>query len=517
MPDASQSGSNQTEPHGGATTADGATASGYTAISRAVEKWFISRGIHHGALRAGGVFSEARGGSEVIVFPYRRRGRVVNQKYRGAGKKFWMAAGGELVLWNLDCLLSNPDHVYIVEGEMDALAFMEAGIWNVLSVPNGAPPPEREDEVVEPEHDETFRYLWNCREELAGIRFVLAGDSDAAGIKLRHSLVSRLGRANCDIVDWPEGVKDGNDYLLEVGPAAFAEYVRASRKPYPIRGLWGWNEVQPTPPMESFDIGIPLLRQHVRLARGTVSVVTGIPNHGKSALWKAIACQMIKNHGWNVTAASFEDQVYANLMPELLRIMSGQGPSQEPWICQKRADAARLLAKHFSFIADEGYVEEPMTLEWFVGMARDAKVRFGTDFLVADPWNEIEHLWGRDQNETQYIGTGLRDLRRLSVELDMHIMIIAHPHKVLDGQAPGLYHINGSAHWANKVDIGLVVHQPNFAEGPGGPTEVYVRKIKRPVLGQRGIVTVQFNAATGSFEAPSGRPFDDPDIERTAA
>jgi twinkle protein len=518
MPDAFQSGSSPMGPHGSATTADGGTGSGYTAISRAVEKWFLSRGIHHGALRAGGVFSEVRDGSEVIVFPYRRRGRIVNQKYRGHGKRFWMDAGGELIPWNIDCLQSSPDHVYFVEGEMDALAFIEAGIWNVISVPNGAAPTkEQPGDVPEPEQDDGFRYLWNCREELAGRRIVLAGDSDAPGVRLRHSLVARLGRANCDIVDWPEGCKDANDYLLEVGPEAFAEYVRASRKPYPIRGLWAWNDVLPTPPMETLDIGIPLLRQHVRLARGTVSLVTGIPNHGKSALVKQLACQMIKLHGWNVTIASFEDRVYANLMPELLRIMSGQGPSLEPWVVAARADAALVLAKHLSFIADEGYVDEPMTLKWFVDIARDAKARFGTAMLIVDPWNEIEHLWGRDQNETQYIGEALRDLRRLAVELDMHIMIVAHPTKVLDGQAPGLYHVSGSAHWANKVDVGLVVHQPHFGQGPGGPTEVYIRKIKRAELGQRGIVTLQFNAANDSFEAPAGRPFDDPDIERTAA
>jgi len=850
MPDAFPSGSSPMGPHGNATTADGETASGYTAISRAAEKWFHKRGIHHGALRVGGVYSEVRGGSEAIVFPYRRRGTIVNRKYRAEGKRLWMDTGGELILWNLDCLLSNPDHVYIVEGEPDALAFMEAGIWNVVSVPNGAAPPVEDGDrgVPEPDRDDAFRYLWNCRDELAGKRFVLAGDTDAPGVHLRHSLVARLGRANCDVVDWPEGVKDGNDYLIEVGPEAFAEYVRASRKPYPIRGLWAWNEVQPTPPMETLDIGIPLLRQHVRLARGTVSVVTGIPNHGKaldidtpiptpsgwttmgalqpgdqvfdekgkpcrvvaatpvmhdrpchrmrfsggaeivadaahewatvseaarrrarttstnarlsisttaeiaaslksqgknnhqiplcrplelpeaalpiepyvlgvwlgngttassgltqfdlavitgireagygvneraragsfwivglnpllralgllgdkhipaiylrasapqrlallqglmdtdgychpengceftsvkralaegayelalslgirarwsegratidgrdcgpkyrvlfstdvpvfrlerklarqkigrhtkvgawtvtacdpvdsvpvrciqvdspsslflagrqmipthnSALWKQIACQMIKLHGWNVTAASFEDRVYANLMPELLRIMSGLGPSLEPWVVAARAEAALVLAKHMSFIADEGYVDEPMTLKWLVDIARDAKIRYGTAFLIFDPWNEIEHLWGRDQNETQYIGEALRDLRRLAVELDMHIMIVAHPTKVLDGQAPGLYHISGSAHWANKVDIGLVVHQPHFAQGPGGPTEIYVRKIKRAELGQRGIVTVQFNPATASFEAPAGRPFDDPDVERTAA
>lgn len=509
MPDVSQSGSSPTGQPGLATTAVGETASSSTAMSRAAEKWFSSRGIHQGALTHGGVHSAARDGSDVLVFPYRRRGAVVNRKYRAPGKRFWMDKDGELILWNLDCLLSNPDHVFIVEGEMDALAFMEAGIWNVVSVPNGAPAADRAGDVPDPEQDDAFRYLWNCREELAGRRFVLAGDTDEAGIRLRHALVARLGRANCDIIDWPEGVKDANDYLLEVGPGEFAEFVRASRRPYPIRGLWGWNDILPTPAMETFDIGIPIVGSMVRLARGTISVVTGIPNHGKSALVKQIACEVIRRHRWHVTQASFEDRVYANLMPELIQIMSGHPATATGFAAGERAEAQAILARHMSFIADEGLVDEAMTLEWLVDIIRDAKIRFGTDLLIIDPWNEIEHIWGRDDNETKYIGQALRDLRRLAVELDMHVMIVAHPTKVMDGHEPSLYHISGSANWANKVDIGMVVHQPKFADGPGGPTEVHVKKIKRAVLGRRGLATLQFNPTSARFEVPRAVGFDD--------
>lgn len=505
MPDAPQSGSTPTAPLSSATTADGRTGSS-SALTRAAEKWFTGRGIHAGALTVGGVRSEELpAGGEAIVFPYVRRGVTVNRKHRtgkGENRRFWMDKGGELVLWNLDCLASNPDHVYLVEGEVDALSFMEAGLGNVLSVPNGAPSSVK-DEVVDPEQDEQFRYLWNCREELAGKRYVIAVDNDEPGLRLREALVARLQPENCDVIEWPEGVKDANDYLREVGTQAFREYVLASRKPYPVRGLSGWDDVLPTPPVEVFPVGIPGMEDRVKLSRGTMSVVTGIPNMGKSAFVKHLACEMIRRHGWNVTLASFEDEVYRHLMPELVQIMSGCRPGQDARTALARDDASRLLRRHISFIADEGQVDDEQDLEWLVGLARAAKKRYGTDLLIVDPWNEIEHSWGRDKTEAQYLNHSLRNLRRLARELRLHLMIVAHPTKIPDSvDAPNLYNISGGAAWANKVDIGITIHQPNFSAGPGGPTEAHVLKVKRPEFGRRGMVPLQFNPMNRRFEAP---------------
>ena len=50
-----------------------------------------------------------------------------------------------------------------MEGEMDRLAMMEAGITNVVSVPDGAPSRVRDGDIPAQEHDTKFSYLWNCR------------------------------------------------------------------------------------------------------------------------------------------------------------------------------------------------------------------------------------------------------------------------------------------------------------------------------------------------------------------
>ena len=48
-----------------------------------------------------------------------------------------MHKDAELIFYNLDGI-KDADTCYIVEGEMDALSLIQAGIKNVVSVPNGA-------------------------------------------------------------------------------------------------------------------------------------------------------------------------------------------------------------------------------------------------------------------------------------------------------------------------------------------------------------------------------------------
>jgi len=70
--------------------------------------------------------------------------------------------GAEKILYGLDDVAGESE-VIIVEGEMDRLAMMEAGITNVVSVPDGAPSRVRDGDIPAQEHDTKFSYLWNCR------------------------------------------------------------------------------------------------------------------------------------------------------------------------------------------------------------------------------------------------------------------------------------------------------------------------------------------------------------------
>ena len=90
-------------------------------------------------------------------------------------------SGAEKVLYGLDDVRGAPE-IVIVEGEMDKLALEEAGLRNVLSVPDGAPREVRAGDVPPPDADTKYAYLWNCRAVLdQAARVVLATDGDAPG------------------------------------------------------------------------------------------------------------------------------------------------------------------------------------------------------------------------------------------------------------------------------------------------------------------------------------------------
>lgn len=108
-----------------------------------VVAWFDSRSISAQTLndlRVGeGLEYMPQTGKEenTIQFNYFIGNELVNIKYRDGRKNFKLYKGAEKVFYNIDATVGY-DTVVIVEGEMDVLSFHEAGIKNVISVPNGA-------------------------------------------------------------------------------------------------------------------------------------------------------------------------------------------------------------------------------------------------------------------------------------------------------------------------------------------------------------------------------------------
>src|SRR5690606_9919274 len=172
-------------------------------------------------------------------------GKVVGEKYRAPGKRFWQKSGGRKTFWNADCmddqaLEDGRKALIVTEGEIDGLTAIDCGFDTTVSVPDGAPPvrdgedPENLEEV-DPEQDRTgkFEFVYNNRDRVKRIkRFILAVDNDGPGKRLAAELVRRLSAARCSFVTYPEGCKDLNDVLMKHGRDAVARCLNEA-KPYP--------------------------------------------------------------------------------------------------------------------------------------------------------------------------------------------------------------------------------------------------------------------------------------------
>ncbi|XP_076926219.1 primase homolog protein-like isoform X2 [Bidens hawaiensis] len=168
----------------------------------------------------------------VIAFTYRRKGEIVNCKFRSiANRKFWQAKHGERILYGVDGI-NEGNTIVIVEGEIDKLSMDEAGILNCVSVPDGAPQQVSLKALPSKKQDARFKYLLDCNLDKAS-KIILATDGDGPGQALAEELSCRLGKERCWLVTWPKKDevtrhKDANEVLVHLGPEALRHTVETA-------------------------------------------------------------------------------------------------------------------------------------------------------------------------------------------------------------------------------------------------------------------------------------------------
>jgi len=421
-----------------------------------------------------------------IGIPYLDEGARVACKRRTIGsaeKKFTMDRGGRAVLWNVDCLRDETlagEPLIITEGEVDAEAAIEAGFPRTVSVPGGAPQHPLKD-------DAELRYLTQAAELLAGVRpIILAVDADGPGKNLLAALAGRLGRHRCKSVVYPAG-KDLGDVLAALGQGGVRDVItqaRWMRSP----GLYRAGELPEAKRPMPLNIGMVGMDEHYRMRRGDLAVVTGQPGHGKSSFLNNLCCNMAVSYGMHTCWASFEQHPTLDHRRALRSYFARKFEHEMSDTEKEHAD--RWIGEKFSFVWPSH--DDAPTLSWVMERFAEACTQFGAGICVIDPWNALDHSDRPEKwTETEYIHHALRLVRKFGIEYDVCMVVAAHPKMMLrakDGKipAPGLYDISGSAAWANRCDVGLVIHRPDMLTDPQSTIAVvksrYFSQIGRPGL-----------------------------------
>lgn len=459
--------------------------------------WIEARGLDPKLAEAFGLETVLRDGKAWLAVPYVQDGEIINHKYRLTSEKdHRMDAGAPLALWNSDCL-SDPKvrggqaPVVITEGEWDAMAAIQSGFAFAVSVPNGAPSSETKD------IDNAKRYEWVDRhaDDLAGVReFVIASDDDPAGHYLRSDLVALLGAERCRFIDYPFPCKDLNEVLVEYGPQRVVECISTAR-PFPVQGLYNVDDFPERGEIRAYSVGVTPIANKIAIVPGTLTVVTGYANMGKSTLMNAIIGYTMANH-FPVCVASFETDVKPILIDGLRMAVLGCGKHELPSRDKRAVD--QLIRDRLTIISQSVDEDMEMDLDKFLELAKVAVTRHGAKMIVLDPWNEIEHKHRRDENEHEYTGRALRAIKRFARQYDVAFWLVAHPTKPEKGVSaiPGLYAVSGSAHWANKADYGLTYHRPKFDVNAAS---IVVSKVRMGLPGERGEVKVTYDFRTSEF------------------
>lgn len=447
-----------------------------------VLEWFQSRGISEQTLKElriteGSEFMPQTSKNEnVIKFNYYMGDQLINIKYRDGRKNFKLYKGAEKVFYNINSIVGY-EYCILVEGEMDVLALHEAGITNVISVPNGATL-----------NTNNLDYLDSCIDYFDDKeKIIIAVDSDEAGQALQSELVRRLGSEICYLASF-EDCKDANEYLLKYGKEALSRRI-SNAKPVPLENVTTFRDIEDEITdfvrngfKPGFQVGLDNFDNIFSTYTGQFITVTGIPSSGKSDFVDQMIIGYNAKYGWKTAYASPENTPTYLHAHKLMRKTWQGMPTVDDIKGEKWNQIADHVNDNYFFIDMERY-----TLDAVLRKGAELVKRKGIKCLVIDPFNKVRDMNAESADVNAYTLEYLTKIEIFAKKYDVLVMIVAHPTKMYkdkDGniEEPTMYNIKGGGEWYDASYHGLLVHRDYINK----TVKVKVLKCKFQNLGENG-------------------------------
>ena len=466
-------------------------------------KYFKGRGLSPHTLTKARVYETEKG---FVGFPFYEGQTLVNVKFLnrdpGAKRKWWQLKeewGRKVCFWGMELLTLNDDPlrkedniIVITEGEWDCLTYREAGLRNILNVPQGAPSVKAKDFQKEFDYlkDPHFRRISKIVD-----LFYISTDEDGPGHLLMEQLALRLGKWRCKIIKYPKGYKDINEVLVgnkekglkPLGLDAVKECYEGAI-PYPIQGiirpsiltheLIDYREKGLEP---GYSCGIKEVDFLFTMKRSHTSYWTGVPGMGKSVWMRWYLVQLVRTNPWMKWALFTPEQrpvtrEYVKLA-ELLMGKKYQKGYPDSMADEEWSEAMNFIEKHFIIVApDKGNFEsfdgsitktdvtKLQSICKYISFLAKTENIFG--YLI-DAYNKLDNDSPGYMSETKFIESQLDYLVDFNAYYKVHGAIIAHPTKLQKDRngnyiMPSVYDIKGSSAWYEKADIAGVIHRYKF-------------------------------------------------------
>jgi len=451
-------------------------------VSDKVIEWFKTRGIGTQTLTdlevgEGPEWMPQTGKTEnVIKFNYFMGDQLINIKYRDGRKNFKLYKGAEKVFYNINSIVGY-EYCIITEGEMDVLAFHEAGIPNVISVPNGATL-----------NNNNLDYLDNCIDYFEDKeKVILAVDSDEAGQALQSELVRRLGAEVCFLATFDD-CKDANEYLQKHGKEKLAQRITSAR-PVPLENVTTFKDIEDEVTdfvrngfKKGYQVGLSNFDDIFSTYTGQFITVTGIPSSGKSDFVDQMVVGYNRNYGWKTAFASPENAPTYLHAHKLMRKTWEGMPSAADIHGDKWNQIADHCNSNYFHIDMERY-----TLESVLRKGAELVKRKGIKCLVIDPFNKVRDVDCKTEDVNRYTMEYLTKIEVFAKKFDVLVFVVAHPTKMYkdkDGkmEEPTMYNIKGGGEWYDASYHGILVHR----DYENKTVKAKVLKVKFQNLGENG-------------------------------
>ena len=454
-------------------------------LTSKVTKWFGTRGISQRTLDDLNVsegpeyMPQTNKEENTIKFNYMMGGNLINVKYRDGRKNFKLYKGAEKIFYNIDSIVGH-NFCVIVEGEMDVLALHEAGIKNVISVPNGATL-----------NNNNLNYLDNCIDYFTDKdKIIIAVDQDEPGQALQQELIRRLGAEICYTCSFDD-CKDANEYLLKYSKDELIKVINKA-KPVPLENVTTFKDIEgdvcdfvQNGFKPGYQIGLRDFDNIFSTYTGQFITVTGIPSSGKSDFVDQMVIGYNQNYSWKIAFASPENApTYLHAHKLMRKIWQGM-PSKVDINSDKWNRISEHINENFFFIDMERY-----TLDAILKKGAELVKRKGIKCLIIDPFNKIRDVNAISIDVNAYTLEYLTKIETFARKYDVLVIVIAHPTKMYKDangkiEEPNMYNIKGGGEWYDASYHGLLVHR----DYENRTTKVKVLKVKFQNLGENGAET----------------------------
>lgn len=475
----------------------------YTNLSDGLVKWFRDvRKISQNTLSQFGITEEKHfqpaQSKEMnnTVFNYFEGEKLVNKKYRSGTKDFTQTKGGKPILYNINSVIGQEE-VYICEGEIDVLSLYEIGIYNAVSLPNGA--------------NDNDEYWINSEQYLSDVKnFIICTDNDEKGILIREKIAQRLGRFRCTYIEFEN--KDANGDLQE---GKLAQNIK-KRNRFNIGGTFTSFDMLDDI-LRLYSSGVPKtispkksvfgnLHEKFSIMLGQLTTITGIPSHGKSSFVDWYVLNLVHEFEMKASIFSPEHSPLELFMSKHIRLAIGKPFFGKDKVSEN--DIFRFVewSKEKLYYTTQEQSKTP-DWDWLMEKMKDQMFTYGINFFVIDAWNKVQMPKGLSGKDG--IDQTLTRLTSFCQTYNVHIFLIAHPTKMKKlektgkYEMPTLYDVSGSADFKNQTHNGFTIYREFADENSEGFTTFSVQKIKFDFQGEIGC-DFKFN-----YHLPTGRYYVD--------
>ena len=271
--------------------------------------------------------------------------------------------------------------------------------------------------------------------------------------------------------------------------------------PWSVAGLKRLSDFPEPEPVETWNTGFLDWNGRVAIAPGMLSVVTGVPESGKTMLWAQIWKYVVERYGLVAVVASFECKTKPRYR-HYLREMHARRQEREMSADELR-EADKFIEDHYLFL---DHPDETPTIDWILELADVAVTRYKAKIIQIDPWNRLESQREAKETEPDYVARCLRELTVFAKATNTHVQMFAHPAK-RDGrrrdQPPDLEDVAGAMHWWSMPDQGFVLHRKQRWTKGGGrcfDAMLYHQKARFEELGYSCALPVRFNPQSRVYE-----------------